>query len=52
MHPNFSALYQQLGIAEQRFTAARKLLELFPIHAVLKYPISPQVMQDALQIPL
>jgi hypothetical protein len=25
MHPNFSALYQQLGIAEQRFSAARKL---------------------------
>lgn len=24
-HPNFSALYQQLGIREQRFTAARKL---------------------------
>jgi hypothetical protein len=115
IHPNFSALYQQLGIAEQRFTAARKLhkalqqqapdflvgefmygfgnnyaganvcnldvtlralqrfspqtkvivfvspneaqyvdklLALFPIHAVLKYPISPQAMQQALQIPL
>lgn len=24
-HPNFSALYQQLGIREERFTAARKL---------------------------
>ncbi|UOG93707.1 MAG: hypothetical protein L3K52_08260 [Candidatus Thiothrix sulfatifontis] len=113
MHPNFSVLYQQLGIAEQRFTAARKLhkalqqqppdflvgefiygfgnnyaganvcnldvtlralqrfsphtnvivlvppneapyveklLELFPIHAVLTYPVNPQAMQDALQI--
>lgn len=25
LHPNFSTLYQQLGITEQRFTAARKL---------------------------
>ncbi|MBU0655732.1 MAG: hypothetical protein KJ914_11470 [Gammaproteobacteria bacterium] len=24
-HPNFSALYQQLGIREERFSAARKL---------------------------
>jgi hypothetical protein len=30
LHPNFSALYQQLGIREQRFTMARKL------HKVLK----------------
>jgi len=115
MHPNFSGLYQQLGIAEERFTAARKLhkavqqqppdflvgefiygfgnnyaganvcnldvtlralqrfaptakvivlvhpseaphvgklVELFPIHAVLPYPISPQAMQEALHIPL
>ncbi len=25
VHPNFSALYQQLGIHEERFTSARKL---------------------------
>ena len=30
LHPNFSALYQQLGIQEARFTMARKL------HKVLK----------------
>lgn len=30
LHPNFSKLYQQLGIEEQRFTMARKL------HKVLK----------------
>jgi AmiR/NasT family two-component response regulator len=115
IHPNFSGLYQQLGIAEQRFTAARKLhkalqqqapdflvgefiygfgnnyaganvcnldvtlralqrfsphtkvlvfvhpneaqyvdklLELFPIHAVLKYPVTEQAMREALQISL
>jgi len=28
-----------------------KLLELFPIHAVLKYPVSEQAMQGALQTP-
>jgi len=113
MHPNFSALYQQLGIAEQRFTAARKLhkalqqqppdflvgefiygfgnnyaganvcnldvtlralqrfaphtkvivfvpppeaqyvdklLELFPIHAVLKYPVTAQDLTTAMGI--
>lgn len=115
MHPNFSALYQQLGIAEERFFAARKLhkalktqqpdflvgefiygygnnyaganvcnldvtlhtlqrfspptkvimfahrsempyvdklVALFPLHAVLTYPVTAQAMQDALQIPL
>jgi len=29
-----------------------KLLELFPIHAVLTYPVSEQAMQAALQIPV
>jgi protoheme ferro-lyase len=115
VHPNFSALYQQLGMAEERFSTARKLhkalqkqqpdflvgefiygygnnyaganvcnldvtlralqrfapdakvivlvhpseaqhvgklVDLFPIHAVLQYPITAQVMQDTLQIPL
>jgi len=28
-----------------------KLLELFPIHAVLTYPVSEQAMQAALQAP-
>lgn len=28
-----------------------KLLELFPIHAVLRYPVSEQDMQTALQAP-
>jgi hypothetical protein len=28
-----------------------KLLELFPIHAVLQYPVSEEAMQAALQIP-
>jgi hypothetical protein len=28
-----------------------KLLELFPIHAVLTYPVSEQAMQAALQPP-
>lgn len=114
-HPNFSGLYQQLGIAEERFNAARKLhktlqqqapdflvgefiygfgnnyaganlcnldvtlralqrfsphtkvlvfvhpneaqyvdklLELFPIHTVLKYPVAEQAMREALQISL
>ena len=112
MHPNFTALYQQLGITEQRFTAARKLhkalqtqqpdflvgefiygfgnnyaganvcnldvtlralqrfsprtkvlvfvhpsevqyvdklLELFPIHILLKYPVSDQTMQNTIR---
>lgn len=112
LHPNFSALYQQLEITEQRFTAARKLhkalqtqqpdflvgefiygygnnyaganvcnldvtlralqrfspltkvivfvppneaqyvdtlLELFPIHQVLRYPVTASVLQTALQ---
>ncbi|MFO7541559.1 MAG: hypothetical protein R6W97_01955 [Thiobacillus sp.] len=111
-HPNFSDLYQELGIAEVRFDSARnlhramqkqppdffvgefiygwgnnyaganvsnldvtlrtlqymapqaklivfmqpseephigKLLELFPVHAVLTYPVSEQAMQAALQ---
>ena len=111
-HPDFSSLYQTLGIAAQRFDSARnlhralqkqppdffvgefvygwgnnyaganvsnldvtirtlqrfapqakvivfmhpreedhigKLLELFPIHAVLTYPVSEQAMQTALQ---
>lgn len=111
-HPNFSQLYQQLGIEETRFTAARKLnkaiqqqqpdflvgefiygygnnyaganicnldvtlrtlqrfsphtqvivfyhpqeqaflsglLELFPIHATLPYPINRTALQAALQ---
>lgn len=115
MHPNFSALYQQLGITEERFTAARKLhkalqtqqpdflvgefiygfgnnyaganvcnldvtlralqrfsprtkvlvfvhpsevqyvdklLELFPIHQVLRYPVTESALQSALQRPL
>lgn len=110
-HPSFSALYQQLGIREERFTAARKLhkalqgqppdflvgefmygygnnyaganvcnldvtlralqrfaaearvivfvhpnereyvgklLELFPIHAMLQYPVAEQAMRQAL----
>ena len=113
-HPDFSALYQKLGIATQRFDSARnlhralqkqppdffegefiygwgnnyaganvsnldvtirslqrfapqakmivfmhpreedhigKLLELFPTHAVLTYPVSEQAMQAALQTP-
>jgi len=113
-HPDFSALYQKLGIAAERFDSARnlhrvlqkqppdffvgefifgwgnnyaganvsnldvtlrslqrfapqakmivfmhpreadhigKLLELFPIHAVLTYPVSEQAMQAALQAP-
>jgi hypothetical protein len=113
-HPDFSALYQNLGIAAERFHTARnlhramqkqapdffvgefvygwgnnyaganvsnldvtirtlqrfapqakvivfmhsreephigKLLELFPIHAVLTYPVSEQQMQDALESP-
>ena len=29
-----------------------KLLELFPIHAVLQYPVSEQAMQSALQTPV
>ena len=29
-----------------------KLLELFPIHAVLQYPVSEQAMQVALQTPV
>ncbi len=111
IHPNFSGLYQQLGIAETRFTAARKLhkalqqqapdflvgefiygfgnnyaganvcnldvtlralqrfsphikvlvfvhpneaqyvdklLELFPIHTMLKYPVTEQAMREVL----
>jgi hypothetical protein len=28
-----------------------KLLELFPIHAVLQYPATEQAMQAALQVP-
>lgn len=28
-----------------------KLLELFPVHAVLQYPVSEQAMQTALQPP-
>jgi len=111
-HPDFSALYQKLGIAAERFNSARslhralqkqkpdsfvgefiygwgnnyaganisnldvtlrtlqcqapqakvivlmhpreephigKLLELFPIHAVLTYPVTEQAMQAALQ---
>jgi len=111
IHPNFSELYQRLGIQEERFTAARKLhkalqqqvpdflvgefiygygnnyaganvcnldvtlhalqrfapdtrvivfvhpdeaqyvdklLKLFPIHAVLKYPVTEQAMREAL----
>jgi hypothetical protein len=28
-----------------------KLLELFPVHAVLSYPVTEQAMQAALQIP-
>lgn len=113
-HPDFSTLYQKLGIAAQRFDSARnlhralqklppdffvgefiygwgnnyaganvsnldvtlrslqrfapqakmivfmhpreedhigKLLELFPIHAVLTYPVTQQAMQAALQTP-
>jgi hypothetical protein len=113
-HPDFSALYQKLGIDAARFDSARnlhralqkqppdffvgefiygwgnnyaganvsnldvtlrtlqylapqakmivfmqsreephigKLLELFPIHAVLTYPVSEQAMQAALQTP-
>jgi len=103
-HPDFSALYQRLGIAAERFNSARnlhralqkqppdffvgefiygwgnnyaganvsnldvtlrtlqfmapreeehigKLLELFPVHAVLTYPVSEQAMQAALQAP-
>ena len=113
-HPNFSALYQKLGVAEERFDSARnlhralqkqppdffvgefiygwgnnyaganvsnldvtirtlqrfapqakmivfmhpreephisKLLELFPIHDVLTYPVSERAMQAALQGP-
>jgi hypothetical protein len=113
-HPNFSDLYQELGIEEVRFDSARnlhramqkqppdffvgefiygwgnnyaganvsnldvtlrtlqymapqakmivfmqpseephigKLLELFPIHAVLTYPVSEQAMQAALDSP-
>ena len=112
--PDFSALYQELGIVEERFSAARnlhralqkqapdffvgefiygwgnnyaganvsnldvtlrtlqcvapqakmivfmqpreephigKLLELFPIHAVLKYPVTEEQMRAALQTP-
>jgi hypothetical protein len=111
-HPDFSALYQKLGIASERFNSARnlhralqkqppdffvgefiygwgnnyaganvsnldvtlrslqylapqakmivfmqpseephigKLLELFPVHAVLTYPVSEQAMQAALE---
>lgn len=113
-HPDFNALYRELGIEAQRFDSARnlhralqkqapdyfvgefiygwgnnyaganvsnldvtirtlqrfapqakvivfmrpseephvgKLLELFPIHAVLQYPVSEQAMQAALQTP-
>lgn len=113
-HPDFSALYQRLGIAAEHFNSARnlhralqkqvpdffvgefmygwgnnyaganisnldvtlrtlqctapqakfivfmhpreaahigKLLELFPIHAVLAYPVTEQQMQEALQLP-
>jgi len=113
-HPDFSTLYQKLGIASERFDSARnlhralqkqppdffvgefiygwgnnyaganvsnldvtirtlqrfapqakvivfmhpreephlgKLLELFPVHAVLQYPVSEQAMQAALQPP-
>jgi hypothetical protein len=113
-HPNFSALYQKLGIEAERFNSARnlhralqkqppdffvgefiygwgnnyaganvsnldvtirtlqrfapqakivvlmhpreqdhigKLLELFPVHTVLTYPVSEQAMQTALQSP-
>ena len=113
-HPDFSALYQKLGIVAERFNTARnlhralqkqppdffvgefiygygnnyaganvsnldvtlrtlqcfapqakmivfmhpreephidKLLELFPIHAVLTYPVSEQAIQAALRIP-
>lgn len=113
-HPDFSALYQKLGIESERFNSARnlhralqkqppdffvgefiygwgnnyaganlsnldvtirtlqrfapqakvivlmqdqekdhigKLLELFPVHAVLTYPVSEQAMQAALQGP-
>jgi hypothetical protein len=113
-HPDFSALYQKLDIAAERFDSARnlhramqkqppdffvgefiygwgnnyaganvsnldvtlrslqrfapqakmivfvhpreephigKLLELFPVHAVLTYPVSEQAMQAALQGP-
>lgn len=28
-----------------------KLLELFPVHAVLQYPVSEEQMRDVLQIP-
>ncbi|MDA8128992.1 MAG: hypothetical protein M0Z73_09885 [Betaproteobacteria bacterium] len=111
-HPDFSALYRELGIASERFASARnlhramqkqppdffigefvygwgnnyaganvsnldvtirslqrfapqakvivlmhpreaphidKLLELFPVHAVLTYPVSEQAMREALQ---
>ncbi|MEZ5453399.1 MAG: hypothetical protein R3E93_11405 [Thiothrix sp.] len=111
-HPNLSTLYQQLGIAEERFTAARKLhkalqkqqpdflvgefiygygnnyaganvcnldvtlrtlqrfspdtkvivfsnkeempyigklAELFPLHAVLQYPVSEQALRQSLE---
>lgn len=110
-HPNFSGLYQQLGIQEERFSAARKLhkalqkqqpdflagefiygygnnyaganlcnldvtlhalqrfapdtkvivfvhpdeapyvgklVELFPIHAVLQYPVAEQAIREVL----
>lgn len=113
-HPDFSALYQELGIEEARFDTARnlhralqkqppdffvgefiygwgnnyaganvsnldvtlrslqymapqakvivflhpreeehigKLLDLFPVHAVLTYPVDEQAMQAALQTP-
>ena len=113
-HPDFSALFQKLGIEAERFNSARnlhralqkqppdffvgefiygwgnnyaganvsnldvtlrtlqymapqakvivfmhpreadhigKLLELFPVHAVLTYPVSEQAMQAALQGP-
>ncbi len=113
-HPDFSTLYQKLGIASERFNSARnlhralqklppdffvgefiygwgnnyaganisnldvtirtlqrfapqakvivimhpreedhigKLLELFPVHAVLTYPVSEQAMQAALETP-
>ena len=28
-----------------------KLLELFPVHAVLKYPVTEEQMRDVLQTP-
>ena len=58
-HPNFTALYQRLGIAAetkvivfaQRSDEAHveKLAALFPVHAVLTYPVAEQEMQAVLQ---